>query len=210
MTKATVLLADDHPVVAEGVRSMLEDDFEVVGLVRDGRALLEAAKAMRPNVVVTDISMPGLNGIDAIRNLRAADRRVKIVVLTMHADTHLASRAIDAGASGFLLKTSSAEELIGAIREVLDGGRYLTPLIGKDLFDVIREGTSKPDALTPRQREVLQLVAEGRTMKEVAATLGISIRTAESHKYEIMRVLGVQTSADLIRHAIRIGLITVT
>jgi DNA-binding NarL/FixJ family response regulator len=208
--RARVLLADDHPVVAEGIRSMLENDFDVVGIASDGRALLEAARAVRPDVILTDISMPNLNGLEAIRNLRATEKRVKVVVLTMHADAHLAAKAFQAGASGYLLKTSTAEELVGAVREVLDGGVYLTPSIPRDLYDVLREGkTEADDALTPRQREVLQLVAEGRTMKEVAGILGISTRTAESHKYEMMRVLGVQTTAELVQHAVKTGLVAV-
>ena len=210
MPLTRVLLADDHTVVAEGLQSLLKDTFDLVGVVHDGRALLEAVEKLRPDVVVTDISMPLLNGLDAIPQIRARYPDTKIVVLTMHADTQLAVDAFRKGASGYLLKVSPGEELITAIAQVAQGRSYITTLLAKDLISVLLEarGEDKGTPLTPRQREVLQLVAEGRTMKEVASILNISPRTAESHKYEIMQTLGVETTAALVQYAIRLKLIS--
>jgi DNA-binding NarL/FixJ family response regulator len=206
-----VLLADDHAMVAEGLQALLKDSFDLIGVVHDGRALLEAAETLRPDVIVTDVSMPLMNGLEAIRQIRARRPDAKVIVLTMHRDTHLAAEAFRAGVSGYLLKVSPGEELINAIREVARGRSYVTTLLAKDLIALLIEagGPIREDgsALTPRQREVLQLVAEGRTMKEVASILNISPRTAESHKYEIMQVLGVQTTAELIQYAMRQKLI---
>jgi DNA-binding NarL/FixJ family response regulator len=210
MPKTTVLLADDHTVVAEGLRSLLESHFELVGIVHDGRALLEAVGTLNPDVVVTDISMPMLNGIEAIRQIRSLRPMVKILVLTMHRDTHMAVEAFRAGASGYMLKISPGEELIAAIASVSEGRPYAAAQLGKDVITLLLEAGRRSDEdttpLTPRQREVLQLIAEGRTMKEVANILGISPRTAESHKYEIMQVLGVNTTAAMIQYAIRLKL----
>ena len=206
-----VLLADDHTVVAEGLQSLLKDVFSLVGVVHDGRALLEAVEKLRPDVVVTDISMPLLNGLDAIPQIRARHPDTKVIVLTMHGDTQLAVDAFRKGASGYLLKVSPGEELITAIAQVAQGRSYITTLLAKDLISVLLEarGVDKGGAnLTPRQREVLQLIAEGRTMKEVASILNISPRTAESHKYEIMHTLGLETTAALVQHAIRLKLIS--
>ena len=210
MHKTKVLLAEDHTVVAEGIQALLKDSFELAGVVHDGRALLEAAEKLRPDVIVTDVSMPMLNGLDAIRQIRLRRPEVRVVVLTMHRDTQLAAEAFRAGVSGYLLKVSPAEELIKAIDEVANGRSYVTSLLAKDLISLLldagnRGGEDSP--LTPRQREVLQLIAEGRTMKEVAAALQISPRTAESHKYEIMQVLGVKTTAELVQYAIKMKLI---
>jgi DNA-binding NarL/FixJ family response regulator len=209
MTK--VLIADDHAVVADGLAALLKDRFEVSGVVHDGRALLEAAISLRPNVILTDISMPGLNGIDAIRKLREQVPECKIVVLTMHADPQLAAQAFRLGATGYVLKNSPGEELIAAIQEVDQGHAYLSPLIAKGFINVLLETGSEPTGpagnLTARQREVLQLIAEGKTMKEIAAVLHISPRTVESHKYEMMQMLGVTSSAELVQYAIRLKLV---
>jgi len=211
MPKTRVLLAEDHTVVAEGLQALLKDSFELIGIVHDGRALLEAAEKLRPDVIVTDISMPLLNGLDAIRQIRSQRPDARIIVLTMHRDTPLAAEAFRAGVSGYLLKTSPGEELINAIRQVAQGRAYVTALLAKDLITLLLEAgvpaRSDGSLLTPRQREVLQLVGEGRTMKEVAAILKISPRTAESHKYEIMQVLGAQTTAELVQYAIRLKLV---
>jgi DNA-binding NarL/FixJ family response regulator len=189
----------------------LKDGFELVGMVHDGRALLEAAERLRPDVIVTDISMPLLNGLDAVRQIRARRPDARIIVLTMHRDTHLAAEAFRAGVSGYLLKVSPGEELATAIREVAQGRSYVTTLLAKDLLNLLLEAGAAPresgSPLTPRQREVLQLIAEGRTMKEVAGVLDISPRTAESHKYDIMQSLGVQTTAELVQCAIRMKLV---
>jgi len=206
-----VLLADDHAIVSQGLEALLKQRFELVGSVSDGRALVAAVEQLSPDVVVTDISMPGLNGLDAIRQIRKSKSQAKLVVLTMHAEPNLVAEALKAGASGYLLKTSAVEELETAILEVLKGRTYVTSLIAKDVFSLLMEsGNSggESDRLTARQREVLQLIAEGRTMKEVASILNISPRTAESHKYEMMNVLGCQTTADLIHYAIKMKLVS--
>ena len=214
MSKPRVLLADDHTIVAEGLRSLLEGEFEFVGAVSDGRALLDAAQKLKPDVIVADISMPLLNGLDAARHLKRDGVTAKIVFLTMHAEAQLAAEAFRAGASGYLLKSSAGEELIAAIHEVIKGHAYVTPLITKDVLSFLMGAARQPDQpavkLTPRQREVLQLIAEGRTMKEVASILNISSRTVESHKYEMMEALCVQTNAELLQYAIKIGLVSVS
>jgi len=214
MNKTTVLLADDHTIVAEGLRSLLEGEFELVGVVNDGRALLKAAKELGPDVIVADISMPLLNGLDATRQLKRDGATSKVVFLTMHAEAQLAAEAFRAGASGYLLKSSAGEELIAAIHEVVKGRAYVTPLITKDVLSFLMDNSSHPDQsaikLTPRQREVLQLIAEGRTMKEIASILNISTRTVESHKYEMMEGIGVQTNAELVQYAIKIGMVNIS
>jgi DNA-binding NarL/FixJ family response regulator len=208
MPKTRVLLADDHVLVARGLAELLKDTFDLVGIVHDGRALLEAAGRLRPDVVVTDISMPLLNGLDAVRQIRACHAGIKIVILTMHADTETAVSAFRAGARGYVLKVSPEHEFITAIEQVAQGRAYVSPLVAKDLIDVLIEAARpeerNDELLTIRQREVLQLIAEGRTMKEVASILKISPRTAESHKYEIMQVLGVDNTAALVRYAVRV------
>jgi DNA-binding NarL/FixJ family response regulator len=207
MPKTKVLLAEDHVVVAQGLAELLKGAFDLVGIVHDGRSLLDAADRLRPDVIVTDISMPLLNGLDAIRQIRATRPEIKIVVLTMHTDTAMAVSAFRAGARGYILKVSPQEEFIDAIGHVARGLPYVSPLVTSDLMDVLIEAArpagSEGPKLTPRQREVLQLIAEGRTMKEVASILNISPRTAESHKYEIMQALGVDTTAALVQYAVR-------
>ncbi len=206
-----VLLADDHAVVAQGLGELLKGSFDLVGIAHDGRALLEAEERLRPDVIVTDISMPLLNGLDAIRQLRARRPDIKVVVLTMHGDVQTAVSAFRAGARGYVLKVSPEEEFIAAISQVAKGLAYVSPLVARDVIEVLIEA-GRPDAdgdgpLTARQREVLQLIAEGKTMKEVASALNVSPRTAESHKYEIMRALGVQTTAELVQYAVRLRLV---
>lgn len=211
MKKARVLLADDHRILLEGLSRLLEPEFELVGIVEDGRALLDAAEKLRPDVIVADISMPLLNGIEAVRRIKKAQRDVKIVFLTMHPDVSYAAAAFEAGASGYVLKHSAPSELITAITSVLAGGQYVTPLISGELMEFFRAGGHKePDGLsrlTPRQREVLQLLAEGRSAKEIATILGISSRTVEFHKYKMMEELGVKTAVELIRFAVKQGII---
>jgi DNA-binding NarL/FixJ family response regulator len=198
-------------MLIDGLCHMLGRDFEVVGVARDGRTMIEMAKEKRPDVIVTDISMPNLNGIDAARILRQDIPSVKILFLTMHSDFPLVEEAFRVGASGFVLKTCDMSELVKAIQSIAKGSIYITPLLAVDLISIlmIRDAkeTSRGTSLTSRQREVLQLLAEGKTMKEAAALLGISTRTAESHKYEIMRQLGFKSTAELIRYAIRIKLV---
>jgi DNA-binding NarL/FixJ family response regulator len=207
MHRATVLIADDHTIVMEGLVSLLKDRFEVVGAVSDGAQLIEAAARLRPDVIVTDVSMPGLSGIEALRKLKAGRTTAKVVVLTMHADAQLATEAIRAGASGFLVKQSAGEELVNAITEVLQGRIYLTPVVTKDVIATISDPSRSAEVpLTPRQREVLKHIAEGRRMKEIASILKLSTRTVETHKYEMMQALGVQSTAELVRYAIHHGL----
>jgi DNA-binding NarL/FixJ family response regulator len=214
MSKTRVLLADDHTIVAEGLRSLLEGEFEFVGTVGDGRALLEAAQKLKPDVIVADISMPLLNGLDAARQLKRDGVTAKIIFLTMHTEAQFAAEAFRAGASGYVLKSSAGEELITAIHEVIKGRAYVTPLITRDVLSFLMDAAQMTEQsafrLTPRQREVLQLIAEGRTMKEIASILNISVRTVESHKYEMMEALGVQTNAELVQYAIKIGLVSVS
>lgn len=210
MAKIRVLLADDHAIVSQGLEALLQESFELVGSVRDGRALVASVAEFKPDVAVTDISMPGLNGLEAIRQIKKFRPTTKIVALTMHSEPTLVAEALKAGASGYVLKSSAVEELERAIREVMLGRTYVTSLIAKDVFAVLMEvsGAENPEPqLTARQREVLQLIGEGRTMKEIAATLNISPRTAESHKYDMMHALGCKTTADLIRHAVKLRLV---
>jgi DNA-binding NarL/FixJ family response regulator len=205
MHRTTVLLADDHPIVADGLRSLLKDEFDLVGSVTDGESLIEAARVLRPQVILTDLAMPRLGGLDALRVLAASEIAARVIVLTMHADAHLATEAFRLGAWGYVLKNSAGEELITAIREVINGRVYMTPLITKEVMAVMgvaspREHASRP---TPRQQQVLHLIAEGKRMKEIAAILHVSPRTVESHKYEMMQALGFRTTAQLIRYALR-------
>jgi DNA-binding NarL/FixJ family response regulator len=206
--RTRVLLADDHPIVVEGLATLLKGHFDLVGTVGDGSELVDVARKLRPDVVVADIAMPVLSGLEALRRLKAAKIGAKIIFLTMHADAQLATEAFRAGASGYVLKQSAGEELIAAIEEVLQGRTYLTPLITKDVIATLTESKPQPAVkLTPRQREVLRLIAEGRRMKEIGAILELSTRTVETHKYEMMRALGVESTAGLVRYAIQIGLV---
>jgi DNA-binding NarL/FixJ family response regulator len=205
-----VLLADDHLMVAEALKSLLAPEFDLVDVVEDGRALVEAAGRLRPDVIVADVTMPHLNGIDALVQLRQGGDRVPVVFLTMHRDASFARRALDAGASGFVLKHSAPAELVTAIRAALDGQTYLTPQLAGEVLQSIKEGPQQGGslgALTPRQREVLQLAAEGQSAKQIAATLGISPRTVEFHKYQAMEALSLHSNAELIHFAIRHGLV---
>ena len=203
----TVLLADDHAMVLEGLASLLRAEFSLVGTVSDGAQLLETARRLRPDIIVTDLTMPGMNGLEVLRRLRADGVSAKVIVLTMHAEAHLAADALRAGASGFVVKQGAGKELIAAIHAVARGARYIAPLIASDVLAALAEGRSPAGgALTIRQREVVSLLAEGRTMKEVAAALGLSPRTVETHKYQVMQTLGLPTTADLDRYAIEHGL----
>jgi DNA-binding NarL/FixJ family response regulator len=210
MKRPRILVADDHRIVADGLRSLLEPTFELVEFVEDGRQLVSAAKRLAPDVIVADITMPELNGLDAVEQLRLAGCKARVVFLTMHKDATYAARALRAGASGFVLKHSASSELVTAIRESLLGRTYVTPVIAEILDRLTSSRSAEADnglMLTPRQREVLQLFAEGRSAKEVAAALHISVRTAENHKARIIAILGVSTTAELVQCAIRHGLI---
>jgi DNA-binding NarL/FixJ family response regulator len=211
MTKTRVLLADDHKIVVEGVRILLQSEFDLIGTCENGQELVEAAQRLRPDVIVADISMPVLNGIDAVRKLRESGSTAKVVFLTMHPDVVFATRALAAGASGYVLKHSAPDELITAIHEVLRGGTFISDALRNPALDELlhpskRHVKSTID-LTMRQREVLQLIAEGKSAKEIAVILNISPRTVETHKYKIMDDLGASTTAELVQHAIKHGLI---
>jgi DNA-binding NarL/FixJ family response regulator len=212
MKALRVLLADDHSIVLEGLRRVLEPGFEIVGEVADGRALVAAAGLLRPDIIVTDISMPLLNGIEAARQIRKTNRKVKIVFLSMHPDVTYMAEALHAGGSGYVLKSSAGVELLEAIREALSGGIYVTPSIDRGVARVQMERTSRrgdgPAELTPRQREVLQLLADGKSLKEVAAILKVSIKTVEFHKYRIMNKLGLHTNAEMTKYAVKLGVST--
>jgi DNA-binding NarL/FixJ family response regulator len=204
MHRNTVLLADDHPIVTEGLARLLrEHGFDVVGAVANGNQLIEAAKHFRPEVIVTDLSMPELNGLDVLPRLKAEGVESRIIVLTMHHDAELAATALRAGAAGFLLKESAGDELIVAIRQVLQGRPYLTPALTKDIVERMASpsGALRPE-LTPRQRDVLRLIVKGQRMKEIAGNLGLSIRTVETHKYEMMQALNLHSTAELVRYAL--------
>jgi len=202
-----ILIADDHKMFAQGLASLLEDEFDLVGMVADGFALLEQTTLLNPDVIIVDISMPGLNGLEAIRRLQQKGSSAKVVVLTMHADPRLVSEALRCGANGYVLKQSAGEDLIFAIREVMESRRYMTPEIESE-WQRTAAGAFEPKHLnlTPRQREVLKLLSRGHTMKEIATNLGISTRTAESHKYEMMQGLGIESTAELIQYAIKLGI----
>ena len=188
----------------EGLARLLKDhDFDVVGAVGDGQALIDAAKRLRPDVIVTDLSMPGLSGLDVLARLKAEGIDSKVIVLTMHKDADLASVAMRGGASGFLLKESAGDELLAAIRQALQGGVYLAPALTRDVMERMSgsSGASEPQ-LTVRQRDVLRLIVKGQRMKEIAANLGLSARTVETHKYEMMETLGLHSTAELVRYAL--------
>ena len=199
-----VLLADDHVMVAEALSFVVKQAFNLVGVVNDGRTMLEAVGNLRPDVIVADIFMPVLNGLDALRELRSRGFSTKVIFLTMHNDAGLAREGFRAGASGYLLKSSAGEELISAVNEVYVGRVYVTPLIAKDLMlGLLSNNETSAVNVTQRQRQVLQLIVDGKTMKEVASVLGISVRTAEQHKYDMMHTLGIESTAQLIQYGIR-------
>jgi DNA-binding NarL/FixJ family response regulator len=201
-----ILIADDHTFVAEACVKLLEPEFEVVGIVANGQALLEEVSRLKPDIIVLDVGMPLLNGLEAGKRIKKLLRTVRIVYLTMNPDIGIAAEAFRFGASGYLLKMSAAAELVTAIREVLKGKLYVSPLVTKDVegfFLETRVSDMGQERLTSRQREVLQLLAEGRSMKEVAYILKLTPRTVAFHKYKIMERLRLRTNADLVQYAIR-------
>jgi len=206
-------LADDHRVVSEGLGRLLGDDFELVGTAEDGRALVTAAKKLQPDVVVADISMPHLNGIEAMAQLKKDNPRIKVVFLTMHQDPAYARRALEAGAAGFVVKHSAPAELVMAIEAALKGQTFITPALASEVLrQAQQKGREEADGgalLTPRQREILQLLAEGHSAKEIAVKLAISARTVEFHKYQLMETLGLHNNAELIHFAIKHGIVTI-
>jgi DNA-binding NarL/FixJ family response regulator len=192
---------------AQGLESLLHDEFELLGTARNGEELVEATLRLQPDVILVDISMPVLNGFDAVRHIKEAGNEARIIFLTMHDDATLVSEAFRCGASGYILKHSAGEELVNAIREVANGNNYVSPLVTNLPAEPLMTHAQKT-SITPRQREVLKLISRGLTMKEIASQLNISTRTAETHKYEMMQTLGVETTADLIRYSLRLGLIS--
>lgn len=212
MKKPRVLLADDHTFVLEGFKKLLEEHCELVGAVEDGRALIETAIRLKPDIVILDISMPRLNGIEAAKKLRKQLPGTKLIFVTMHADAAYVNEAFRTGASGYLLKRSAAMELLQAVQSVMDGNFYITPIISKEIVTaLLKLGPSRLatiDDLTTRQREILQLVAEGFSAKAIASQLKISHRTIEFHKAKIMEQLDLHTTADLVKYAIAQGLVT--
>ncbi len=211
MTRPRVLLADDHRIVAQGLKSILSAEFELAGVVEDGRAMVEAAKTLHPDVIVADVTMPLLNGIDALEMLRQEGIDVPVVFLTMHAHAGYARRALRAGAAGYVLKVAAPEELVQAIRAALDGGTFVSPALARAVFESAEQRVAETDEriarLTPNQRQILRMLADGLSAKEIGKKLDISSRTVESHKYQLMESLGAQSSAELIRLAIRHGIV---
>jgi DNA-binding NarL/FixJ family response regulator len=211
MRKPRLLLADDHAIVLDGLTRLLESEFEVVGKVGDGRAMLELADKLKPDVIIVDVSMPLLSGIEAVRQLKRKDSRVKVIFLSMHSDVELGSEALRAGASGYVLKHSAAESLSRAIHEVLNGRVYVSPRLSVDVLSALQETSTHSDGpgvtLTQREREVLQLVAEGRTIRGIANILRIAARTVVFHKSNLMDKLGLRTTAELTCYAIQCGLL---
>jgi DNA-binding NarL/FixJ family response regulator len=204
---ARILIADDHNLVAELCARLLENDFDVVGTVADGRALVRAAGELKPDVIVLDIAMPVLNGLDAGRQVKKMLPAVKLIYLTMNSDADLAAEAFSLGASGYLLKTCAASEMVLAVHQVLRGKTYLSTALSRSTIDSLRwqfeETVNRDERLTDRQREVLQLLAEGRVMKEIGSILHTTTRTVAYHKYRIMELLGARSNAELVKYAVR-------
>src|SRR4051794_9357533 len=206
MHKPTILLADDHNIILEAFRNLLEHEYEIVGTVADGIALLKVAVELKPDVVVIDIEMPLLNGLAAGQQLKQKLPKTKVIYVTMHEDPDLATEALRTGASGYVLKSCAVSELLKSIHEALRGGSYVTPRIKQGMMDsFIRSPYPRTASkkLTPRQTEVLELLVEGRSMKEVGTALSLTPRTVAFHKYRIMEVLNVKTSAELVQYAVR-------
>lgn len=211
MLRLRVLLADDHTMFSAGLKRLLEPQFEIVGTIEDGRELLSTTEQLRPDVIVVDISMPSLNGIEAARRIMKFAHPPKIIFLTMHEDATFTASAFQAGASGYVLKRSAPAEILTAIQEVARGHRYVSPLVTGELLDALMEKHGdvkklKPE-LTTRQREILQLLAEGKSPKEIGAVLNISTRTVEFHKYRLMKATGAQTIAQLTVYAVAHGIL---
>jgi DNA-binding NarL/FixJ family response regulator len=211
MKRSRIVVADDHTMVSDAIKNLLEQEFEVVGTFADGQSLLEAVQLLMPDVIVLDIGMPVMNGLNAGQRIKQVRPRIKLIYLTMNQDPDLAAEAFRWGASGYLLKTSAASELVKAIREVLRGGSYVTPLMTKNMVGSYIQNFKRQapaHKLTLRQREVLQLLVEGRPMKEVAYILNITPRTVAFHKYMMMEQLKVKSSAELIQYAIKNSIVS--
>lgn len=199
-----IVFADDHLMVAEGIERLLEGAYDLVALVQDGPSLLKAVRAEHPDLVLSDVNMPGGNGLDVLKALRAEGNRTPFVFLTMHAEPALAATAMRAGANGYVLKMSAGEELLSALRQVLNGGQYVTPSLG---LHMAKETADAGRELTPKQLEVLKLVAQGLRSRQIAEQLGLSARTVEAHKYTVMQILDVHGTVELVRRAEELGLL---
>lgn len=198
-----VLIVDDHKLFAEGLAQILKGRVEIVDAVSDGSLLVEAAARLRPDVVLLDVSMPNVGGLEALKRLKARDRDCKVIVLTMHADARLATEALKAGASGYVLKEASGDELLTAVNAVLDGRTFLTSMLTKDVLTMMSAPADRDRVeLTPRQRDVLRLIVEGRRVKEIASLLELSPRSVEAIKYRMMQELDLHSTAALVRYAI--------
>jgi len=211
MARVRILLADDHTLFCNLLRDLLEPEYEVVGSVSDGRELLKAAGALDPDVVLVDIGMPSINGLDAGRRLKQANPKMKLIYLTMNNNVEYAREALQAGASGFILKNSKSSELLRAIRDALKGVSYMAPEIRQAMNEIfVRDpkAVERPQHLTDRQREVLQMLAEGRSLREIAVLLKISYRTVRFHKVRIMEELGISKNAELVKYAMKHGMIS--
>jgi DNA-binding NarL/FixJ family response regulator len=214
--KPQVIVADDHRLVAEGVVKILEKKYDVAAISADGRSFIEAVEKIRPDLAIVDISLPLLNGLDACRHLNKSCPEVKIIILTMHAEQHYVNEAFRVGVGGYVLKTSVADELLFAVKEVLNGRTYISPVVAQGLVNQALESMTEPQSrpktappltLSLRQREVLQLVAEGKSNKEIASAINVTVKTIEFHKARISKELGVRTTAELTKQAITLGLI---
>lgn len=207
MSRIKVLLADDHMILAQGLAALLKDNFDLVGIASNGYELIDMASELFPDVIISDVSMPGMSGIEALRLIRKEGIKSKFIILTMHDDATLAVESLNAGANGYVIKKSACDELVGAVHTVYNGKQYVSPMLEGDIKAIqdrsagCCENSYSP--LTTRQREILQLTAEGKKMREIAEILNISPRTVESHKYSLMQTLGLKTTADLVQYAIK-------
>jgi DNA-binding NarL/FixJ family response regulator len=208
MHRPRVILADDHAMFREGLALLLPEEMDLVAAVSNGRELLDAARRLRPDIIIADVTMPELGGLEALRVLEEEGLGARVVILTVHEDAALAADAVRHGALGYVVKHAASQELREALRSAVEGRTYLSPLVSGDVIQRLAQGEASPgDVLTPRQREVLRLLAEGRRVKEIAGTLGLSVRTVENHKYEIMHLLELESTVDLVKFAIRRGII---
>lgn len=211
MTRARILIADDHGIVVEGLKVLLAAEFDLAGVVDDGQRMIAAAKELRPDAIVADVSMPHLNGIEALAALRADGLDIPVVFLTMHREVEYATMALEAGAAGYVLKRAAPDELVQALRIALEGGTFVSAILAGEMLQATRRraaaASGRPgSALTERQREILRLLADGRSAKEIARALDLSPRTVEFHKYKLMESLGLKNSAELIHFAIKQGI----
>ncbi|HWZ90415.1 MAG TPA: response regulator transcription factor [Polyangiaceae bacterium] len=206
MSRVRVLLADDHRILVEGLKSLLVPEFDLIGVVEDGRAMVEAAKTLRPDVIVADITMPHLNGMEALEEIKKFDPNVRVIFLTMHRDVAYARRALEAGAAGFVPKNSALHELVLAVRAAAQGRTFISPTLAGEIKQNPLETADPIASLTLRQREILRLLVDGLTAREIGAKLNISARTVEDHKYRMVESLGVKSNAELIHFAIKHGI----